>query len=58
MTLVLSPGIARADVWVGLGPVAWSRGGAREQPVLKNQTTDPNEDNDVDDANVLNSNDK
>ena len=57
MTLVLSPGIARADVWVGLGPVAWSRGGAREQPVLKNQTTDPNEDNDVD-ANVLNSNDK
>ena len=37
-------------------------GGAREQPVLKKhaltQTTDPNDDNDVDDASVLNNKDK
>ena len=38
-TPVLSPGIARAPVWVRLGAVARSRGigrrGARGQPVLK-----------------------
>ena len=55
-TPVLSPGIARAAVWVGLGAVARSRGiGWRpgitgvEKPYFKsNQTNDPNDDNDVD----------
>ena len=56
-TPVLSPGIARAAVWVGLGAVARSRGiGWRPGIVVvektyfnSNQNEDPNDDNDVDD---------
>ena len=57
-TPVLSPGIAKAAAWVGLGTVARSRGiGWRpgiagvEKPYRNwNQTEDPNDDNDVDDS--------
>ena len=56
-TPVLSPGIARAAVWVGLGAVARSRGiGWRpgiagvEKPYLNAIKLDPNDDNDVDDS--------
>ena len=55
---VLSPGIARAAVWVGLGAVAWSRGigwrpgtaGVEKPYFNSNQTKDPNNDNGVDDS--------
>ena len=57
-TPVLSPGIARAALWVGLGAVARSRGigwrpgmaGAEKPYFNSNQTKDPNDDNDVDDS--------
>ena len=57
-TPVLSPGIARAAVWVGLGAVARSRGicwrpgivGVEKTYFTSNQTKDPNDDNDVDDS--------
>ena len=57
-TPVLSPGIARAAVWVGLGAVARSRGigwrpgmaGVEKPYFNSNQTKDPNDDNDVDDS--------
>ena len=57
-TPVLSPGIARAAVWVGLGAVARSRGigwrpgiaGVEKTYFNSNQTKDPNDDNDVDDS--------
>ena len=57
-TPVLSPGIARAAVWVGLGAVARSRGigsrpgiaGVEKLYFNSNQNKDPNDDNDVDDS--------
>ena len=57
-TPVLSPGIARAAMWVGLGAVARSRGigwrpgiaGVEKPYFNSNQTKDPNDDNDVDDS--------
>ena len=57
-TPVLSPGIARAAVWVGLGAVArsrgiwWRLGIARVEKTYfnSNQTKDPNADNDFDDS--------
>ena len=57
-TPVLSPGIARAAVRVGLGTVARSRGigwrpgiaGVEKTYFNSNQTKDPNDDNDVDDS--------
>ena len=57
-TPVLSPGIARAAVRVGLGTVARSRGigwrpgiaGVDKTHFNSNETKDPNYDNDVDDS--------
>ena len=58
MTPVLSPGNARAAVWVGLGAVALSRGigwrpeiaSVRKPYFNSNQTKYANDDNDVDDS--------
>ena len=55
-TPVLSPGIARAAVWVGLGAVARSQGvgwrpgsaGVEKPYFNSNQTKDPNDENDDD----------
>ena len=57
-TPVLSPGIATAAVWVGLGAVARSRGigwrpgitGVEKPYFNSNQSKDPNDDDDVDDS--------
>ena len=57
-TPVLSPGIARAAVRVGLGTVARSRGigwrpgiaGVEKTYFNSNQAKDPNDDNDFDDS--------